>query len=244
MAKRAAPHEFKRGEIVRTLEPLPGVPAGERGRCPSRSPDQAANVRQRRRRRLIDGSKLARPTTRPPARRAEAAAEDGRARRRGGGPSTAAPATRPSAGSWCRPARTLSGRERNRRLRSTALTAEGKGSHEAQHAAQLRRRLRSAERVAAPEGRPRHGLGRGLRLRRRRPHRLLAAKTERRDQLGDLPITPAPSLLAMTAAGLDTLSDARFILGLGARLSDRGLPASPTTSRSPTREIVEICRSV
>lgn len=32
MAKRLAPHEFKRGETVKTLDPLPGVPAGTAGR--------------------------------------------------------------------------------------------------------------------------------------------------------------------------------------------------------------------
>lgn len=32
MAKRAAPDVFKRGETVRTLDPLPGVPQGEKGR--------------------------------------------------------------------------------------------------------------------------------------------------------------------------------------------------------------------
>jgi hypothetical protein len=32
MAKRAAPHEFKRGDTIRTLDPLPGVPQGTKGR--------------------------------------------------------------------------------------------------------------------------------------------------------------------------------------------------------------------
>jgi hypothetical protein len=32
MAKRAAPHEFRRGETVKTLDPLPGVPEGTQGR--------------------------------------------------------------------------------------------------------------------------------------------------------------------------------------------------------------------
>jgi hypothetical protein len=32
MAKRAAPDVFKRGENVKTLDPLPGVPQGEKGR--------------------------------------------------------------------------------------------------------------------------------------------------------------------------------------------------------------------
>ena len=69
-------------------------------------------------------------------------------------------------------------------------------------------------------GRPRHGLGRGgVRLRRRQP----AWATSRRrprpwsSRAGILPIyTRTPTLLAMTAAGLDELSDGRFVLGLGA----------------------------
>ena len=32
MAKRADPHEFRRGDTVRTLDPLPGVPQGTKGR--------------------------------------------------------------------------------------------------------------------------------------------------------------------------------------------------------------------
>jgi hypothetical protein len=32
MAKRVAPHEFRRGETVKTLDPLPGVPQGTTGR--------------------------------------------------------------------------------------------------------------------------------------------------------------------------------------------------------------------
>ncbi|HLT69807.1 MAG TPA: hypothetical protein VKZ72_06555 [Acidimicrobiales bacterium] len=80
MAKRAAPHEFKRGEIVRTLEPLPGVPAGERGRVYLVDGftwtryrvlfDNGVDVGS------IDGSKLARPRDYEAAlaRRAEAAA--------------------------------------------------------------------------------------------------------------------------------------------------------------------------
>jgi hypothetical protein len=32
MAKRVAPHEFRRGEAVRTLDALPGVPQGTAGR--------------------------------------------------------------------------------------------------------------------------------------------------------------------------------------------------------------------
>jgi hypothetical protein len=32
MARKVAPHEFRRGETVKTLEPLPGVPLGTQGR--------------------------------------------------------------------------------------------------------------------------------------------------------------------------------------------------------------------
>jgi hypothetical protein len=32
MAKRGAPHEFRRGETVKNLDPLPGVPEGTTGR--------------------------------------------------------------------------------------------------------------------------------------------------------------------------------------------------------------------
>ena len=77
----------------------------------------------------------------------------------------------------------------------------------------------------------------------------LAAKTER-VQIGSaiLPIyTRTPSLLAMTAAGLDALSDGRFILGLGASGPQviegfHGVPYDKPLTR--TREIVEICRKV
>lgn len=80
MAKRAAPHEFKRGEIVRALEPLPGVPAGERGRVYLVDGftwtryrvlfDNGVDIGS------IDGSKLARPRDYEAAlaHRAEAAA--------------------------------------------------------------------------------------------------------------------------------------------------------------------------
>jgi F420-dependent oxidoreductase-like protein len=56
-----------------------------------------------------------------------------------------------------------------------------------------------------------------------------------------------PSLLAMTAAGLDYVSDGRFILGIGASGPQvvegfHGLPFTAPLAR--TREIVEICRSV
>ena len=32
MARKVAPHEFRRGETVKTLDPLPGVPQGTQGR--------------------------------------------------------------------------------------------------------------------------------------------------------------------------------------------------------------------
>ncbi|MCW2580280.1 MAG: putative Flavin-dependent oxidoreductase, F420-dependent methylene-tetrahydromethanopterin reductase [Blastococcus sp.] len=56
-----------------------------------------------------------------------------------------------------------------------------------------------------------------------------------------------PSLLAMTAAGLDFVSDGRFILGLGASGPQviegfHGMPYTAPLAR--TREVVEICRSV
>jgi len=56
-----------------------------------------------------------------------------------------------------------------------------------------------------------------------------------------------PALLAMTAAGLDSMSDGRFVLGLGASGPQvvegfHGLPYSSPLTR--TREVVEICRAV
>jgi F420-dependent oxidoreductase-like protein len=63
-----------------------------------------------------------------------------------------------------------------------------------------------------------------------------------------LPIyTRTPTLIAMTAAGLDALSDGRFSLGLGASGPQviegfHGVPYTNPISR--TREIVEICRDV
>src|SRR5215211_2928508 len=56
-----------------------------------------------------------------------------------------------------------------------------------------------------------------------------------------------PSLIAMTAAGLDFVSDGRFILGVGASGPQviegfHGLPYTAPLGR--TREVVEICRSV
>ncbi len=63
-----------------------------------------------------------------------------------------------------------------------------------------------------------------------------------------LPIyTRTPTLIAMTAAGLDALSDGRFHLGLGASGPQviegfHGVPYTNPLGR--TREIVEICRDV
>lgn len=77
----------------------------------------------------------------------------------------------------------------------------------------------------------------------------LAAKTTTM-QLGSaiLPIySRTPALLAQTAAGLDALSEGRFILGLGASGPQviegwHGVPYSAPLGR--TREIVDICRRV
>lgn len=59
--------------------------------------------------------------------------------------------------------------------------------------------------------------------------------------------TRTPSLTAMTAAGLDFVSDGRFVLGLGASGPQviegfHGVPYDAPIGR--TREIVEICRAV
>ena len=77
----------------------------------------------------------------------------------------------------------------------------------------------------------------------------LAAKTERvQIGAGILPIyTRTPTLLAMTAAGIDALSDGRFVLGLGASGPQviegfHGVPYDRPLGR--TREIIEICREV
>ena len=77
----------------------------------------------------------------------------------------------------------------------------------------------------------------------------LAARTTRVEiGSGILPIyTRTPSLLAMTAAGLDELSGRRAILGLGASGPQviegwHGVPYDAPLGR--TREIVEICRSI
>ncbi|KLO25306.1 F420-dependent oxidoreductase [Mycolicibacter heraklionensis] len=77
----------------------------------------------------------------------------------------------------------------------------------------------------------------------------LAAKTSRVELLtGVLPIyTRTPALLAMTAAGLDYVSDGRFALGLGTSGPQvvegfHGVPFDAPLGR--TREVVEICRAV
>ncbi|HET9690592.1 MAG TPA: LLM class F420-dependent oxidoreductase [Acidimicrobiales bacterium] len=77
----------------------------------------------------------------------------------------------------------------------------------------------------------------------------LAAKTERVTiTSGILPIyTRTPTLLAMTAAGLDALSGGRFELGLGASGPQvvegwHGVPYDAPLGR--TREVVQICRQV
>jgi F420-dependent oxidoreductase-like protein len=77
----------------------------------------------------------------------------------------------------------------------------------------------------------------------------LAARTSR-VQIGSgiLPIySRTPALTAMTAAGLDALSDGRAILGLGASGPQviegfHGVPYDKPVGR--TREIIEICRKV
>jgi F420-dependent oxidoreductase-like protein len=77
----------------------------------------------------------------------------------------------------------------------------------------------------------------------------LAALTER-VEIGSaiLPIyTRTPTLIAMTAAGIDALSDGRFHLGLGASGPQviegwHGVPYDAPLGR--TREVVEICRKV
>ncbi len=77
----------------------------------------------------------------------------------------------------------------------------------------------------------------------------LAARTER-VQIGSgiLPLySRTPTLTAMTAAGLDALSDGRAILGLGASGPQviegfHGVPYDRPVAR--TREIIEICRQV
>lgn len=77
----------------------------------------------------------------------------------------------------------------------------------------------------------------------------LAAKTSRIELgSGVVPIyVRTPSLLAMTAAGLDYVSDARFRLGIGTSGPQvmegfHGVPFDAPLGR--TREVVEICRKV
>ncbi|GAA4580447.1 LLM class F420-dependent oxidoreductase [Planotetraspora phitsanulokensis] len=77
----------------------------------------------------------------------------------------------------------------------------------------------------------------------------IAARTERLQiASGILPIySRTPTLLAMTAAGLDYVSDGRFTLGLGASGPQviegfHGVPYTAPLGR--TREIIEICRKV
>ncbi|MER5625419.1 LLM class F420-dependent oxidoreductase [Streptosporangium sp. NPDC002544] len=77
----------------------------------------------------------------------------------------------------------------------------------------------------------------------------IAAKTERLQiASGILPIySRTPALLAMTAAGLDYVSDGRFTLGLGASGPQviegfHGVPYHAPLGR--TREVIEICRQV
>ena len=77
----------------------------------------------------------------------------------------------------------------------------------------------------------------------------IAARTER-VEIGSaiLPIySRTPALLAQTAAGIDALSDGRFILGLGASGPQviegwHGVPYTQPLER--TREIIGICRKV
>jgi F420-dependent oxidoreductase-like protein len=77
----------------------------------------------------------------------------------------------------------------------------------------------------------------------------LAARTER-VQIGAaiLPIyTRTPTLLAMTAAGIDALSDGRCILGLGAsgpQVIEGFHGAAYDAPLARTREVIEICRQV
>jgi F420-dependent oxidoreductase-like protein len=77
----------------------------------------------------------------------------------------------------------------------------------------------------------------------------IAALTERVD-IGSaiLPIyTRTPALIAMTAAGIDTLSEGRFQLGLGSSGPQviegwHGVPFNAPIAR--TREIIDVCRQV
>ncbi|UBU16888.1 LLM class F420-dependent oxidoreductase [Nonomuraea gerenzanensis] len=77
----------------------------------------------------------------------------------------------------------------------------------------------------------------------------IAARTERvQIASGILPIySRTPTLMAMTAAGLDYVSDGRFTLGIGASGPQviegfHGVPYTAPLGR--TREVIEICRQV
>jgi F420-dependent oxidoreductase-like protein len=77
----------------------------------------------------------------------------------------------------------------------------------------------------------------------------LAAHTERAElATGILPIySRTPTLTAMTAAGLDAISEGRFVLGLGTSGPQviegwHGVPFDKPITR--TKEILEICRAV
>jgi F420-dependent oxidoreductase-like protein len=77
----------------------------------------------------------------------------------------------------------------------------------------------------------------------------IAAKTERiQIASGILPLySRTPTLTAMTAAGMDYVSDGRFVLGIGASGPQviegwHGMPYTAPIGR--TREIIEICRKV
>ncbi|MCL2465490.1 MAG: LLM class F420-dependent oxidoreductase, partial [Micrococcales bacterium] len=77
----------------------------------------------------------------------------------------------------------------------------------------------------------------------------LAAKTERLELMSAIlqVYSRTPALLAMTAAGLDFVSDGRFVLGLGASGPQvvegfHGVKYDAPIGR--TREVVEICRKV
>src|ERR1041384_3195883 len=77
----------------------------------------------------------------------------------------------------------------------------------------------------------------------------LAAKTETvQIASGILPIyTRTPTLLAMTAAGVDALSGGRCQLGLGASGPPgmEGWPGAPSDRPlGRTREIIDICRKI
>ena len=77
----------------------------------------------------------------------------------------------------------------------------------------------------------------------------LAAHTERAElATGILPIySRTPTLTAMTAAGLDAISEGRFVLGLGTSGPQviegwHGVPFDKPLTR--TRELIDICRAV